>query len=349
LEQASDRTERRKRDHLLPFRGRGVPARAATTWLEHVWLEHCALPELGAAELDLSSEFAGRRFAAPLFVSGMTGGTSEAQAINRELAALAERLGLGFGLGSMRAMIERPELTRTYRVRDVAPRVFLAGNLGAAQIRPLGSARILAAVEEVGADALCVHLNPAQELAQPEGDRDFRGLADALGELQGALPVPVIVKETGAGLGRRAGDRLRQTGIRCVDAAGVGGTSWVGVELERGGDPALEPFWDWGVPTAAAVVEMVGLGFEVIASGGIRTGLDAARALALGARLAGLAAPVLTAYFEGGVQAAEACLGRVLAGLRAAMLLTSSRDLAALAAAPRRFRGPLREYLEEAR
>jgi len=346
-----ERIERRKRDHLEPFRRGGVPAREATTWLEHVWLEHCALPELGLDELDLSTEFAGRVLAAPLFVTGMTGGTDEAGRINADLAVVAERLGLGFGLGSMRAMIERPALAASYRVRDAAPRVFLAGNLGAAQLRPLGLARVREALEVVGADALCVHLNPAQELAQPEGDRDFRGLTEAIGEAVATLGLPVIVKETGAGLGRRAARALALAGVRWVDAAGVGGTSWVGVEIGRAGGAAraMEPFWDWGVPTAAAVLELVDEGLEVMASGGLRSGLDVARALALGARVAGLAAPVLRACFEGGPAAAERLLADVLAGLRAAMLLTGSRDLAALRAAPRRLLGPLAGWREAGR
>jgi len=351
LGQDAERTERRKRDHLEPFRRGGVPARAATTWLEHVWLEHCALPELAADELDLSTEFAGRSFRAPLFVTGMTGGTPEAGRINAELAAVAERLGLGFGLGSMRAMFERPELLASYQVRAAAPRVFLAGNLGAAQLRTLGLARVREGLAAVGADALCVHLNPAQELAQPEGERDFRGLGAAIAEAVAGLGLPVIVKETGAGLGRRAGRALRELGVRWVDAAGVGGTSWVGVELARQGAVArgLDCFWDWGVPTAAAVAELVDEGLEVQASGGVRTGLDVARALALGARLAGLAAPVLGAYFQGGPAAAERLLDGVLEGLRAAMLLTGCRDLGALRAAPRRLVGPLRAWLEDAR
>ncbi|MBM4398577.1 MAG: type 2 isopentenyl-diphosphate Delta-isomerase [Deltaproteobacteria bacterium] len=341
--------ERRKQEHLAPFRKGGVAAREATTWLECVRLVHCALPDLSVADVDLSTSFAGRTLRAPLFVTGMTGGTPEARLLNAEVARVAGRLGIGFGLGSQRAMIVDPGLAPTYEVRAAAPDVFLAGNIGGVQLASLPLEAVARMLETVGADALCVHLNPAQELVQPEGDRDFRGVLDAIRRAVRGLPVPVIVKEVGAGISRETAIRLRDAGVRCLDVAGVGGTSWVGVEAVRRGsesDPELRALWDWGLPTAAAVAEVADLGLEVIASGGIRTGVEAARALALGASVAGVAAPVASAWFEGGEEAVERVLSRMIDGVRAAFVLTGSRSLADLRAAPRIVTGPLREWIE---
>jgi isopentenyl-diphosphate delta-isomerase len=341
------RTERRKRDHLDLFRGGGVPAGGVTTWLECVRLVHQALPEIGLADLDISTAFCGRRFRAPFFITGMTGGTKEARALNRALARAAEEHGAGFGLGSQRAMLENPRLGSTYDVRSVAPKVFLAGNIGGVQAAETPPGRIRAMIGRVGADALCVHLNPAQEMAQPEGDRAFSGVVDGIARLVREARVPIIVKETGAGLSREAAERLKAVGVRHVDAAGAGGTSWVTVEvLRRGkqGDPGLSEFGGWGIPTAAALLEVGGMGFEVIASGGIRTGLDAARAISLGATLVGVAAPTIAACFKGGTRSVHALLTMLEDGLKTAMLLTGCRTLADLRKAPRVITGNLLEW-----
>ncbi len=347
---AAETIEQRKRDHLEPFRHGGVEARRTTAWLEHVHLVHSALPELSMDQIDLATAFCGRRFDAPLFITGMTGGTAEAGRINRELAGVAQALGIGFGLGSGRAMLVDQGLVPTYQVRDAAPDVFLAWNLGGVQLQHTPVDRIRRALDSLAADAVCVHLNPAQELMQPEGDRDFTGVLAAIGRLVGELERPVIVKETGAGISRAVGLALRDVGVETVDVAGCGGTSWVGVEAvrhQRQQDPEALSLWDWGIPTAAAVADLAGSGLSLIASGGVRTGLDAARALALGADLAGLAAPVLRAWFEAGEAGAERLLRSILFGLRSAMLLTGSRDLAALRRAPRVVDGPLRDWLEQ--
>lgn len=339
--------DRRKRDHLAPFRTGGVPAREQTTWLECVRLVHRSLPELAFDELDTSVTFLGRRFALPLFITGMTGGTAEAAAINRDLAAVAERAGIGFGLGSQRAMLVRPESAYTFEVREAAPHVFLAANIGGVQAAKSDTATIRGLVERVGADALCVHLNPAQEMVQPEGDRDFHGVLAAIARLAREVGVPVIAKETGAGVARETAAALADAGVAAIDVSGVGGTTWVGVELRRTGaehDAHLAGFWDWGVPTAAAVVESRATGLPLIASGGIRTGLDAARALALGATLAGCAAPVIGAYYRGGGAEAAAEIERIARGLRIAMTLTGAPSVAALQRAPRVVTGELAEW-----
>jgi isopentenyl-diphosphate delta-isomerase len=333
-----------------------VGFRKASTLLECVHLVHDALPDLAVDDVDLSVTLFGKKLRAPLIIASMTGGTDEAAQINRELAAIAEERGYGFGLGSQRAMHVRPGTAATYRVRDAIPRGLLLGNLGVVQARAMRTEEIRALVEEVGADALCVHLNPAMELVQPGGDRDFSGATETLARLAHAgsgLGLPVIAKETGCGLSRGVGERLRAAGVRHVDVSGAGGTSWVGVETKRAaasGDGAAralgDAFWDWGVPTAASVALLAPLGFEtIVATGGVATGLDVARAIALGATAAGMARPILRALVQGGRAAAVSVLDRVEAELRTAMVLTGSRDLAALRRAPRVVLGDLGAWL----
>jgi isopentenyl-diphosphate delta-isomerase len=328
----------RKKDHLALCAGPNVGFRAKTTLFEEVELVHDALPELHADAIDSSVELAGKRLQAPVFVAAMTGGTDVAAAINRDIAVVVEELGLGMGLGSQRAMFERPELAWTFRVRDVAPSMLLFANLGLVQANQMSTAQIAALVEDVGADALCIHLNPAMEIVQPGGDRDFSNGLDLLGRLVEELRVPVIAKETGCGLSRRAGERLRQVGIRHVDVSGAGGTSWVAVEARRAVDPVQkamgEALWDWGIPTAASVLQLRGLGLQVIATGGMRSGLDVAKAVALGAQAGGIAAEVLKAHKAGGIAGVRTYLEHVVQIVRAAMLLTGSRTVAELQLAP---------------
>jgi len=305
------------------------------------------LPDLALAEVDTTCTLFGRRLAAPLLIAAMTGGTERAAAINRDLAAVAQELGLGFGLGSQRRQIERGGRLG-FEVRDVAPDILLLGNLGLAQARSASSAAVAALLCETGCDALCLHLNPAMELVQPEGDRDFSAGADTVARLARELGVPVVLKETGCGLSRRVAERARDAGVAAVDVAGVGGTSWVGVEALRAEGVAAavgETFWDWGIPTAASVAQCDGLGLCVLASGGLATGLDLCRALALGAAAGGIARPVLRAWGAGGRDAVRMLLARIVAELRMGMLLTGSRDLAALRRQPLVLGPPLLAWL----
>jgi isopentenyl-diphosphate delta-isomerase len=313
--------------------------------LECVCLVHDALPELSLDQIDTSTMVLGKRLRAPLLIAAMTGGTDEAREVNQTLAAIAESRGYGFGLGSQRAMQRDPSVAHTYRVRDVAPTTLVLGNVGMVQARAMGVAVLRGLCDEVGADALCVHLNPAMEIVQPGGDRDFRGGAETLAMLVRDLGRAVVAKETGNGIGPATADKLRTAGVRNVDVSGAGGTSWVGVETMRAQDAAKrlgEALWDWGVPTAASVMACAPRGFEtVIATGGIGTGLDVARAIAVGAHAAGIARPTLKALREGGRAAVEALLDDVERELRAVMLLTGSRDVAALRSAPRVITGDL--------
>jgi isopentenyl-diphosphate delta-isomerase len=347
---------KRKADHLALCATDAVAFRDKTTLLEQVRFVHDALPDLDAGALDTSCTLLGKPLKAPLVIAAMTGGTDQAARINRELASIAEEHGFGFGLGSQRAMhVRTDESTKgSYSVREVAPNALVLGNLGVVQARQMTLSQIEALVRAIEADALCIHLNPAMELVQPEGDRDFRGGLETIAAAVRELPFPVIVKETGCGLSRRVGERLVGAGVRHVDTSGAGGTSWVAVETKRAeavADHAAralgEALWDWGIPTAASIGMLAPLGFEtIIATGGVSSGLDVARAIALGASAAGIARPVLKALTAGGRAGAVAFLEGVLTELRAIMLLTGSPDLAALRTSPRLIGAELRLWLE---
>jgi isopentenyl-diphosphate delta-isomerase len=337
----------RKRSHFELCANHDVEFRNKTTLFEDVELIHYALTSTNLDEIDLSVNLFGKRLEAPLMITGMTGGTPEAGAFNRQVAALAERLGVGFGVGSQRAMLSQPELTSTFQVRDGAPDVLLFGNIGIAQLRDCNSRVIEHLTSSIGADALCVHFNTAMEIIQERGDHDFRGSLEALGKLIRELPRRIVIKETGCGLDRETGRRLEEIGADWVDVAGAGGTSWVGVETLR--NRALrhlgEAFWDWGIPTAASLCELRGSRLNLIASGGIRNGIQAAKALALGARVVGVALPVLRAYVQGGVSAVEAWLRALIAELRAAIMLCGCARVSELDFNRVVIRGQLRDWM----
>jgi isopentenyl-diphosphate delta-isomerase len=304
-----------------------------------VRLRHEALPEMALDDVDTGVQFLGFSLRAPLLISSMTGGTTRAAAINRRLAGAAADAGLALGLGSGRALIEHPALLPTFAVRDVAPHAVLFANLGAVQLNygvAIDDVRRL--MSDLGADGLFLHFNPLQEALQPGGDTDFRGLAAKIAQLCRALEVPVIAKSVGSGIGPATAARLLDAGIAAIDVAGAGGTSWARVEGKRSGDPRreslAETFADWGTPTATAVAELRAAFPDVplIASGGVRTGVDMARALALGADLCGIALPFLAAA-EVSREAVDALIDELLAGLRIAMFATGSPHPAALRAA----------------
>jgi isopentenyl-diphosphate delta-isomerase len=342
----------RKSEHLALCASGDVEFRSKGTLLDQVHLVHQAIPERHYDELDLSTPLLGKVLKAPVVISAMTGGTDEAQAINRDLARAAETLGLGFGLGSQRAMLVRPETTRTFQVREHAPTALILGNLGIVQAQRMTTREIQALCQTVGADALCVHLATGMELVQPGGDRDFRGGLETLRRLHGELGIPIVVKETGCGLSRQVGQMVKQIGITAVDVSGAGGTSWVGVETHRAQGVAKavgDALWDWGVPTGASVGLLGDLGLQIIATGGLRTGLDVAAALALGARAGGLAAPVLKAWKAGGYEGTIEFLSGVIETVKAVTLLTGCQSPSELARAPKVLGGALKAWLEGAR
>jgi isopentenyl-diphosphate Delta-isomerase len=339
---------RRKDDHLDLATSGDVGFKQTTTLFEHVRLLHDALPELSVDELDTSIELMGKRLRAPILIAGMTGGNDRAERINKELASIAEERGYAFGLGSQRAMHKHPGKSGTYTVRDVAPNALLLGNLGIVQAAQMSNDDVQKLVDAVGADALCVHLNPAMELVQDEGDRDFRGGLATL-ERFVKLGLRVVVKETGCGLSGSVASRVRALGVEYVDVSGAGGTSWVAVETHRASAerrPLGEAFWEWGIPTAASVALCAPHGFRgIFATGGIQSGLDIAKAIALGASAGGIARRALQAVEAGGRPGALAFFDRIETELRAAMLLTGSRNLKALAKAPRIITGELTQWL----
>jgi isopentenyl-diphosphate delta-isomerase len=338
----------RKLAHLDLCANEDVESRA-TTLLEQVQLFHDALPELSADDVDPSVELLGRRLHAPILISGMSGGAPRALAVNRALATAAQKCGLGMGVGSQRAMLVNPSCADSYRVRDVAPDILLLANIGAVQAREAGPARVAGLVDAIGADALCVHLNPAQELVQDEGDRDFRGCTAAIARLVRELRVPVVVKETGCGLSPAALARLRDAGVALVDVSGAGGTSWTAVESLRGSprQRALgAELRDWGIPTAASIVYARRAGLRAIASGGIRGAGDVVRALALGAEAASLALPFLRAWAQGGERGVLEAAERLCGGVRALLLLVGARRPGDVADRPRHLGPELRAWID---
>lgn len=290
----------RKLDHLRTCLEEDVAFRSVRTGLEGIRLIHQALPELSLDAIDLSTRFLGHEMSAPLLISPMTGGTDSAEMINRNLAAAAQATGVALSVGSQRAALSDPNLVRTYQVRDVAPDVLLLANLGAVQLNyGYGLDECERAVEMIRADGLVLHLNPLQECLQHDGNTDFRGLLRKIEALCTRVSVPLIVKEVGWGLSDRVARDLVAAGVKALDVAGAGGTCWALVEKLRAGDETLrrvaETFEDWGIPTAESVrmVRSASADIPLIASGGIRTGVDVVKCLCLGADLAGLATPLL--------------------------------------------------------
>ena len=332
----NENTETRKREHIDTVLGEDVSAKGVTTGFERYFFEHVAVPELNLDDVDMSIRVLGRRLAAPFLISSMTGGTEQALYINQCLAEAAQRLGVAMGVGSQRAAIERPELSDTYRVREVAPDILLFANLGAIQLNyGYGVDHARRAVEMVGADALFLHLNPLQEAVQAGGDHNWSDLLAAIERLTNALEVPVAVKEVGHGIDGQSARRLADCGIAAIDVAGAGGTSWSEVEAFRHGNPAAADvahgFAGWGLPTALALIDSVRAVPElpIFASGGMRSGVDAAKAIRLGAALVGTAAPVLDNATRT-ADAVQSQVARMIEQLRIASFSTGSINLAAL-------------------
>jgi len=355
---AGDRTgldlSHRKAEHVKVVLDGNVEGRYR--YWNDIQLVHNALPEIDFDEVDPSVDLLGKRLAAPLVITGMTGGFPDAVSINSNLARAAAEVGIAMGVGSERAAILKGQYPESYSCVARFPVPLKFANLGAPQIiaqavgeRVVGADDVRAAMDLIGADVLAVHLNFLQEMAQPEGDRKARGCLDRIGEL--AAQVPVLVKETGAGLSRSVAERLRACGVRAFDVSGTGGTSFAAVEYHRAVARGAErearigkTFWDWGIPSPVSVREVVPLGLPVIASGGIRSGLDVARAVALGATAAGTAGGVLRAAATG-FEATRTELENIVHEFKVAMFLTGSRTVADLRRAPIIITGETRQWL----
>jgi len=294
--------------------------------------EHRALPEIDFKDVDTSVEFLGKRLEAPFLISCMTGGTPAAAQINRNLAEAAERTGVAFGVGSQRKALEDPETAASFEVRSVAPTVPVLANLGAVQLNyGCGIEECRRVVEMIEADALVFHLNPLQEAIQPEGQMNFSGLLPKMAEIVRLLGVPVIAKEIGCGMSRQVGEQLARIGVRILDTAGLGGTSWARIEARRAGDVEIgELFADWGISTPESIRQLATVpGVTVIGSGGLRNGIDAAKALALGADMAGMAYPFLAAATQSADEV-ERKLRRVIEELEICMFCLGVRNLSEL-------------------
>ncbi|WP_027881287.1 type 2 isopentenyl-diphosphate Delta-isomerase [Meiothermus rufus] len=293
----------RKRKHLEVCLHEAVEYTRLSTGLERYRLRYRALPEIALHDVDLTTPFLGKTLKAPFLIGAMTGGEAHGARINRTLAQAAEQLGVGFMLGSQRVMLERPQARASFQVREVAPSILLVGNLGLVQLnKGYGPAHLQRAVEEVGADALALHLNPLQEALQAGGDTEFAGLLERLAEVLPQVPFPVILKEVGHGIGREVAEKLAPLPLAALDVAGAGGTSWAKVEEWVHHGRILHPeLVEIGIPTAQALVECRSVlpDKPLIASGGIRTGTDAAKALALGAQVVAVARPLLEPALAG--------------------------------------------------
>ncbi len=332
-------TESRKVDHIRINLEEDVQFPRLTTGLERYRFMHQALPELSLNEIDTSTKIFGKRLMSPVLISSMTGGTTIAREINRNLALAAQKLQVAMGLGSQRAAVEDETLANSYTVRDLAPDILLFANLGAVQLNyGYGLDHCRRAVEMVGADALILHFNILQEAVQAEGDINFAGLLSKVECVCANLSVPVIAKEVGWGFSEANVRQLVQAGIAAIDVAGAGGTSWSEVEYHRAPTTfharVARSFADWGIPTADAIqfARSAAPDLPVFASGGLRNGIDIAKCIALGADLAGLASPFLRAASESS-QAVESLILELNAQLRIAMLCTASSDLDSLSSA----------------
>lgn len=291
--------------------------------------EHCALPELKLSNIDTTTHFLGKTFKYPFFIEALTGGAPGTETINKNLAAAAEQFGIGMGIGSQRAMLDKPELSYTYQVRKIAPGILLLGNIGATQLASLSAETIAAMVRQIEADGLVIHLNPAQEMCQPEGDTDWSNVLYDIERICTQVPFPVVVKEIGCGISGSVARELEAAGVASIDVAGAGGTSFTRVEYHRGARQA-QALFEWGIPTAESLRQCgTTVQIPLIASGGIRTGIECAKAIAMGATLTGFALPLLGMA----MQSAKAVLNYLTSigeELKRAMLLVGVSNIAQL-------------------
>jgi isopentenyl-diphosphate delta-isomerase len=351
----AEETEKRKADHIKICLNEKAQARKATAGFEDVQFIHRALPEIDKQKIDLSTTVFGHKFSAPLIVGAMTGGTAEATRINATIAEAVERLQLGMGVGSQRAAIENQKLEKTFAIaRKKAPTAFLIANIGGVQlVRGCGVKEVKKAVEMIDADAVAVHLNALQEAVQPEGQTNFQGVLAKIGEIAGELDKPVIVKETGAGIAAEDAKKLEAAGVKAIDVGGTGGTSFAAVEYYRttGQENSVQHFlgdvfWDWGIPTVVSLAETTqAVKIPVIASGGVRTGRDVAKALALNACLASVSQPALQAAVKG-AKDTENMLSLLIEELRDVMFLVGAEKVQNLAKTPIVVTGKTAEWLK---
>jgi isopentenyl-diphosphate delta-isomerase len=343
-------TSKRKIEHLDICTKENVESKGSG--FDDIEFVHRCLPEINRSEVSTKASFLGHKLEAPILIASMTGGHPGTKKVNSNLAIAAEELGIGIGVGSQRAALEDKKQEDSYRVvRDKAPNAFIYGNIGAAQLSHYGIDDLERAVEMIDADAMAIHLNFLQEAIQPEGDLDASGCLEKIAEVASSLSVPVIVKETGAGICHIDAYYLKKAGVSAIDVGGKGGTSWAGVEVYRArmesdetGEHIGMKFWDWGIPTAVSIVE-ADIGIPVIATGGIRDGLMVAKSIALGASMCGIALPLVAPARES-PEKVKKQLELYIEELKATMFLTGSKNLESLKKVPIVIHGKTRETLE---
>ena len=328
-------TVQRKAEHIRICLESDVQFQQGSGFDRYQFTHNC-LPELDYQNIDLTTKLLGKQLGAPILVSSMTGGTTQAKEINYRLAEVAQEYKLAMGVGSQRVAIEQPQVADTFQVRQIAPDILLLANLGAVQLNyKYGIDECWRAVELLGADALILHLNPLQECIQPQGDTNFKGLLDRIATVCARLPVPVIIKEVGNGISASTAQQLIAAGVSGIDVAGAGGTSWAKVESERAQTVLQrrlgETFADWGIPTTTCItaIRQIAPTLPLIASGGVRNGLDIAKAIALGADVAGLALPFLQAADSSTAAVAE-LVQILMAEIQTVLFCTGNASLSAL-------------------
>lgn len=348
-------TAKRKVEHLKVCLEKDTQARSVETGFGELHFVHRCLLNAALDEVDVSTRFLGKEFGAPLFISAMTGGADETASVNGTIATVVEEFQIGMCVGSQRAGIEDPSLEHTYRIaRERAPSAFLSANLGIAELLRYEPEKIASAVEMIEADALTIHLNPLQEHLQPEGTHIGSGSEEKIGDCARYLRVPLILKETGAGISREDALGMQQAGVKGIEVAGAGGTSWAAVEHYRSleaGDrkraALARTFWDWGIPTVASLLEVCTVkGLEVVGSGGMTNGIEVTKALALGATLGGIAHRVLRPAVEG-VQRLRDELEIITDEVRVAMALVGARRIQDLRAVPIIISGSTAEWARQ--
>lgn len=347
-------TRKRKADHIRISLNNDVQAKEKTTGFEDVQFVHRALPEIDRPEISLKAKVFGHVFEAPLIAGAITGGTEEATKINAVIAQAVEELGLGMGVGSQRAALEDKRLEKTFSiVRKRAPNAFLIANIGGVQlVNGYGLKEIERAVEMIDADAIAVHLNALQEIVQLEGQTNFKGILARIAELADKIDKPIIAKETGAGMSAEDASILEKAGVRGIDVSGAGGTSFAAIEYYRALESQQSPhrnrgeiFWDWGIPTVPSIVEASStVSIPVIASGGVRGGIDAAKALALHSSLASFSHPLLGPAVKN-LKETKDSLNRLIEELGDSMFLVGAKSVMDLCEVPLVIMGKTAEWL----
>lgn len=333
----------RKLEHLIICKNYDVEFKDKTTGFEDIELVHNALPEIDKNEIDLSTSVFSKKLDSPLFITAITGGHPKAMEINKKLAIVAEDNNIALGVGSQRAACEHPQLQNTYSVvRENAPDCLLVGNIGAPQLNLANNA-----VEMLDADILAIHLNILQESIQPEGDLDARGYIDSISRITDSVDIPIMAKETGCGISSKTATQLVDAGVDYIDIEGAGGTSWAAVETYRAKDKYFgELFWDWGIPTAISTIDVTNaVNVPVISSGGIRSGLEAAKAIALGADAVGMALPFLKNSIS--LEHLNEFIWKFNESLRIAMFLVGASNIGELKQCKTIITGKTRDWLNQ--